>query len=48
MKRREIMTILQFGIPVVALSLGVATTGMAGQEGMGKEIAHKDSIERGA
>ena len=28
------MTILQFGIPVVALSLGVATTGMAGQEGM--------------
>ncbi len=27
------MTILQFGIPIVALSLGVATTGMAGREG---------------
>ncbi len=27
------MTILQFGIPIVALSLGVATTGMAGRDG---------------
>ena len=27
------MTILQFGIPIVALSLGVATTGMAGKDG---------------
>ncbi|MCX5825944.1 MAG: AmmeMemoRadiSam system protein B [Deltaproteobacteria bacterium] len=26
------MTILQFGIPIVALSLGVATTGMAGRD----------------
>ena len=27
------MTVLQFGIPIVALSLGVAATGMAGSEG---------------
>jgi len=30
------MTILQFGIPIVALSLGVATTGMAGKDGGGE------------
>jgi MEMO1 family protein len=30
------MTILQFGIPLVALSLGVATTGMAGKDGGGE------------
>jgi hypothetical protein len=30
------MTILQFGIPIVALSLGVAATGMAGKEGGGE------------
>jgi AmmeMemoRadiSam system protein B/AmmeMemoRadiSam system protein A len=30
------MTILQFGIPAVSFSLGVATTGMAGNEGGGE------------
>jgi len=30
------MTILQFGIPIVALSLGVAATGMAGKDGGGE------------
>ena len=30
------MTILQFGIPIVALSLGVVTTGMAGKDGGGE------------
>ncbi|MBU1745964.1 MAG: AmmeMemoRadiSam system protein B [Proteobacteria bacterium] len=30
------MTILQFGIPLVALSLGVVTTGMAGKDGGGE------------